>query len=171
MAADHPRIAALAANIESRARTGKPVERERALLAELVERSKGKHASRLARLIAPGYPEELPIGDEREIPKVSIAEAINIAKLPARDGPSTSSGRGGVGGGSRGGKGFEDRTYDETGFDTTPISRHEWDEARQNIFDRLRRLREQMEDEERETGRCRSCGQALPNLTFGQDSA
>jgi hypothetical protein len=116
-------------------------------------------------------PEELPIGDEREIPKVSIAEAINIAKLPVRDGPSTGSERGGVGGGSRGGKGFEDRTYDETGFDTTPISRHEWDEARQNIFDRLRRLREQMEDEERETGRCRSCGQALPNLTFGQDSA
>ena len=78
---------------------------------------------------------------------------------------------GSVGNDRSSGKGFEDRLYDETGFDTTPISRHEWDEARQNIFDRLRRLREQMEDEERETGRCRSCGQALPNLTFGQDSA
>ena len=31
-------------------------------------------------------PDDLPIGDEREIPKVSIAEAINIAKLKAAEG-------------------------------------------------------------------------------------
>src|SRR4051794_4001716 len=36
LAADHPRIAALAASLESRARASRPVERERALLAELV---------------------------------------------------------------------------------------------------------------------------------------
>ena len=100
-------------------------------------------------------PDELPIGDEREIPKVSIAEAINIAKMPPREG-------GAAAGSAKGGRGFEGRTYDESGFDTTPISRDEWEQARQNIVDRLRRLREQMEEAERDSGRCSSCGQALP---------
>jgi hypothetical protein len=98
-------------------------------------------------------PDELPIADDREIEKVSISEAINIAKMPVR-GPATTSG----------GKGFgmEGRTYDETGFDTTPITREEWEEARQRIIDRLERMRERDEELERETGCCISCGQRLP---------
>lgn len=108
-------------------------------------------------------PEDLPIGEDRELPAVSVAQAINIAKLPARDGGGSAGAGAGAGGGfARGGKGLEDRIYDETGFDMTPITRHEWDEARQNIFERLQRLREQTEEEERKTGRCRSCGQQLP---------
>ena len=101
-------------------------------------------------------PDELPVGDEREIPKVSIGEAINIAKLAPRD-------AGGPGSSTRGGKGFEGRTYDDGGFDTTPISRDEWEEARNNIFHRLQRLREQTQEQEQETGRCHSCGQPLSN--------
>ena len=42
------------------------------------------------------------------------------------------------------------------------VSTEEWEEARQNIFNRLQRLRENMEREELETGLCRSCGQPLP---------
>jgi hypothetical protein len=96
-------------------------------------------------------PDELPIGDGIEPPKVSVSEAINIAKMGA-------SASGGV---ARGGKGFEGRTYDETGFDTTPITREEWEGARENIFNRLQRLREQDEEQELETGRCSKCGQVL----------
>src|SRR5688572_1500645 len=79
MAADHPRIAALAAAVEIRARTGKPVERERALLAELVDRSRGKHAARLARIFEPEYPEELPIAQHRdEIARLIAAHPVTI---------------------------------------------------------------------------------------------
>ena len=104
-------------------------------------------------------PDELPIADEREMPRVSIAEAINIAKL---GGASTGPGRAAAGGYTRGGKGMEDRIYDETGFDCTPITRDEWEQAKVNIVDRLERLREQTEAEERATWRCSSCGQQLP---------
>ena len=111
-------------------------------------------------------PDELPIADEHEIPKVSIGEAINIAKMPARPstspgtGPSTSLRTGPSN--TLGMRGIEGRTYDETGFDTTPITREEWEEAKQRIIDRLERIRERDAEAERETGCCRTCGQALP---------
>ena len=116
-------------------------------------------------------PDELPIGDGRELPTVSISQAISIARLKGGSGSAKGApGAGGAagaaglpGGYTRGGKGFEDRIYDETGFDCTPITRDEWEEARQNIIDRLQRLRERGEEEERETGRCQRCGQLLPD--------
>lgn len=97
-------------------------------------------------------PDELPIAEDHQFPKVSIGEAINIAKLPARETrpPAGST------------IGRDGRTYDETGFETTPITRDDWEEARQNIYNRLQRLREQIEEEELETGLCHSCGQQLP---------
>ena len=91
-------------------------------------------------------PDELPVGDEREMAKVSISEAINIAKL--KGGASTMVGGGGT---------------DEE-FDGRPITREDWEEARQNIVNRLARLRERNEAEEQATGRCLSCGQVLPGL-------
>jgi hypothetical protein len=100
-------------------------------------------------------PDELPIGDESEIPKVSIGEAINIAKMPA-------AGQGRAGAPSGKGWGIPGRTYDDTGFDTTPITRDEWEEAGRNIVNRLERIRLRTEQEERETGRCHACGQPLP---------
>jgi hypothetical protein len=96
-------------------------------------------------------PDELPIADGAESMKVSIGEAINIAKLPARDG--------GAAAGSAKGWGLEGRTYDETGFDTTPITREEWEQARQNIIDRLARIRERDEAKPK----CEACGQPLLN--------
>ena len=66
MAADHPRIAALVEAIRQRAALGRPAEREKALLADLVERSRGRRAARLARLPQPAYPEELPIAQHRD---------------------------------------------------------------------------------------------------------
>jgi ATP-dependent helicase HrpA len=66
MAADHPRIAALAEAIEKRASIGRGADREKALLADLVERSRAKRASRLARLPQPTYPEDLPIAQRRD---------------------------------------------------------------------------------------------------------
>jgi ATP-dependent helicase HrpA len=66
LAADHPRIASLTASIATRAGEGKPVERDRALLAELVRRSSERRAARLARLPAPRFPEELPIAQHRD---------------------------------------------------------------------------------------------------------
>ena len=97
-------------------------------------------------------PDELPVAEDHQFPKVSIGEAINIAKLPAREarhpaGPTI---------------GRDGRTYDETGFDTTPITREEWEEAEQNIRNRLQRLREKIEEEEMETGLCHFCRQPLP---------
>jgi ATP-dependent helicase HrpA len=66
LAADHPRIAALTASIDKRAREGRAVERERLLLAELVGRSSARRAARLARLPVPRFPEDLPIAQHRE---------------------------------------------------------------------------------------------------------
>ena len=66
LASDHPRIAALADAIASRAAQKRPAEREKALLADLVERSKEKRAARLARLPRPSFPEELPIAQHRD---------------------------------------------------------------------------------------------------------
>lgn len=100
-------------------------------------------------------PDELPVAEDHDMPKVSIGEAINIAKLPSRESRhSAGSGRSIVG--------RDGRTYDETGFDTTPITREELEEARQNIINRLTRLRERTEREELETGRCSYCGHPLP---------
>ena len=66
LAADHPRIASLAANIASRTASGRPAERERALLGELLERSRSRVAQRAARMPTPRFPEELPIAQHRE---------------------------------------------------------------------------------------------------------
>jgi len=101
-------------------------------------------------------PDELPDPDDAAMPKVTIGEAISIAKLPPKEGRSSKGT--GPSGWRPGGDG---RIYDETGFDTTPITRDEWEEAQQRIIDRLARLRDREEKEERETGRCRSCGQLL----------
>jgi len=66
LAADRPRIASLLGAIESRARQGRPVERERALLAELLERSRARHEARAARMPRPRFPEDLPIAQHRD---------------------------------------------------------------------------------------------------------
>ncbi|HTY18162.1 MAG TPA: ATP-dependent RNA helicase HrpA, partial [Myxococcota bacterium] len=66
IAADHPKIAALLEAIARRAADGRPAAREKALLADLVERSRARHAARLARLPAPAYPQELPIAQRRD---------------------------------------------------------------------------------------------------------
>jgi ATP-dependent helicase HrpA len=76
LAADHPKIQALAEAIASRERHGRPVEREKGLLAELVERSQGRVRSRLARVPQVAFPEELPIAQHRD----RIAELV--AKHP-----------------------------------------------------------------------------------------
>jgi len=66
LAADHPKIAALAGAIEARAAARKPADREKALLADLVERSRERRAARAARLPQPRFPEELPIAQHRD---------------------------------------------------------------------------------------------------------
>src|SRR5471030_1322115 len=66
LAADHPRIGALMASIDRRVAEGRAVERERALLAELIGRSSERRAARLARLPAPRFPEDLPIAQHRD---------------------------------------------------------------------------------------------------------
>ena len=79
LAADHPRIAALLASIDARARAGRPADREKALLAELVERSRAAHAARLARIPVPGFPEDLPIAQHRdEIAKLIREHPVTI---------------------------------------------------------------------------------------------
>src|SRR6476620_2312925 len=66
LAADRPRIAALAAAVESRTRAGRPAERERALLEDLLARSRERHDARAARLPHPSFPEDLPIAQHRD---------------------------------------------------------------------------------------------------------
>ena len=79
LAADRPRIEALAAEVERRARQGKPAERERALLAELMERSRARQAARLARLPVPTFPEDLPIAQHRdEIARLIASNPVTI---------------------------------------------------------------------------------------------
>ncbi|HUQ28239.1 MAG TPA: ATP-dependent RNA helicase HrpA, partial [Usitatibacter sp.] len=59
--------------------SGRPAERERALLADLVERSKGRYAARLARIADPDFPEDLPIAQRRdEIARLVAAHPITI---------------------------------------------------------------------------------------------
>jgi ATP-dependent helicase HrpA len=72
LAVDHPKIASLLEAIGERSGRGRPVERERALLADLVERSRERHAARLARIPEPKFPEDLPIAQHRD----KIAELI-----------------------------------------------------------------------------------------------
>ncbi|MDP9423376.1 MAG: hypothetical protein M3Q19_11205 [Pseudomonadota bacterium] len=62
-------------------------------------------------------PDELPIGDEREIPKVSISEAINIAKLKSAGPPPGS-------------------------WDEEPPDEDHLKEVRERILEKLERLRE-----------------------------
>ncbi|HEX4332291.1 MAG TPA: ATP-dependent RNA helicase HrpA, partial [Usitatibacter sp.] len=66
LAVDHPKIAALAKAIEARAAARKPAEREKALLADLVERSRERFAARASRLPEPRFPDELPIAQHRD---------------------------------------------------------------------------------------------------------
>ncbi|MBK7658197.1 MAG: ATP-dependent RNA helicase HrpA [Betaproteobacteria bacterium] len=66
MAADHPKIAALAATVAERTRSGRPHEREKAILEALVDRSRKAYAVRAARLPVPHFPEDLPIAQKRE---------------------------------------------------------------------------------------------------------
>ncbi|HZZ91638.1 MAG TPA: ATP-dependent RNA helicase HrpA [Usitatibacter sp.] len=72
LAADHPKIHALAEAIASRERQGRAAEREKGLLADLVERSRGRYQSRLARMPPVSFPEELPIAQHRD----RIAELV-----------------------------------------------------------------------------------------------
>jgi ATP-dependent helicase HrpA len=66
LAADHPKIAALAASVRGRASSGRPADRDRAVLEALVERSRQAYAARLAKLPVPRFPEELPIAQRRD---------------------------------------------------------------------------------------------------------
>ena len=65
LAADQPKIAALAVQLRERERRG-PAGRERALLGELLDRSRKRHAARLAALPRPTFPEDLPIAQRRD---------------------------------------------------------------------------------------------------------
>ena len=76
VAADHPKMQALAEAIASRERHGRPVEREKGLLADLVERSRARFQSRLVRTPRVSFPEDLPIAQHRD----RIAELV--AKHP-----------------------------------------------------------------------------------------
>jgi len=75
-------------------------------------------------------PDELPIGDGHELPKVSISEAINIAK----SGPSA--------GAARAGKGRDG--HSDPYFDGWEVDHEEYLAARQRIIDRIQRLRDNM---------------------------
>ena len=66
LAADHPKIAALAATAAKHARAGRPGDREQALLEALVERSRKARDARLARLPQPRFPDDLPIAQRRD---------------------------------------------------------------------------------------------------------
>ena len=66
LAADHPKIAALAASVRARLSAGKPADRDRAVLEGLVDRSRKACAARLARLPEPRFPEDLPIAQRRD---------------------------------------------------------------------------------------------------------
>ncbi len=66
LAADHPKIAALATTVRERASSGRPAGREKALLEALLERSRHAYGARLARLPEPRFPDDLPIAQRRE---------------------------------------------------------------------------------------------------------
>jgi ATP-dependent helicase HrpA len=74
LAADHPKIAALAASVRTRAAAGKPADRDRSVLDALLERSRRAYAARLARLPGPHFPDDLPIAQKREDIAALIAE-------------------------------------------------------------------------------------------------
>ena len=76
VAADHPKMQALAEAIAARERHGRPAGREKGLLADLVERSRARFQSRLARAPRVSFPEDLPIAQHRD----RIAELV--AKHP-----------------------------------------------------------------------------------------
>jgi len=79
LAADHPRIAALAEAIAARGAAMKSADREKALLANLVDRSRGRFAARAARLPEPRFPEDLPIAQHRdEIAKLVRENPVTI---------------------------------------------------------------------------------------------
>ena len=64
LAADHPKIAALAASVRGRQSSGRPSERDRAVLEALLERSRQAYGARLAKLPAPRFPDDLPIAQK-----------------------------------------------------------------------------------------------------------
>ncbi len=66
LAADHPKIAALAAAVAAKSAAGRPCEREKALLESLVERSRKAYEARRAKLPPPRFPEDLPIAHKRD---------------------------------------------------------------------------------------------------------
>ena len=66
LAADHPKIAALAATVAERSRSGRPCDREKALLEALLDRSRKAYAARATKLPAPRFPDDLPIAQKRE---------------------------------------------------------------------------------------------------------
>jgi hypothetical protein len=68
-------------------------------------------------------PDELPISDDHEIPKVTVSEAINIAKMPARTSEAS-----GPGGAVRG-RWYEGRFIADD-YEPTP-------EERQEVTDRI----------------------------------
>ncbi len=66
LAADHPKIAALAATVADRARANRPCDREKALLDQLLDRSRKAFAARAARIPSPRFPDDLPIAQKRD---------------------------------------------------------------------------------------------------------
>jgi hypothetical protein len=97
-------------------------------------------------------PDELPIGDDREIPKVSIGEAINIARL--KGAASTLPGMDGA-------------DYGEGEF----VTHQQIEEARQRILERLERIEDNVAEHERVSGCCHQCGQPLPTEDGGSKLA
>ncbi|MCM2329471.1 MAG: ATP-dependent RNA helicase HrpA, partial [Lysobacter sp.] len=74
LAADHPKIAALAASVRGRQSSGRPSEREVAVLEALLERSRQAYGARLAKLPAPRFPDDLPIAQKRDDIAALIAQ-------------------------------------------------------------------------------------------------
>ncbi|HEX4944991.1 MAG TPA: ATP-dependent RNA helicase HrpA [Usitatibacteraceae bacterium] len=66
LAADHPKLAALADTVRARMAAGRACERERSLLEDLLARSRNAYAGRLARLPDPRFPDDLPIAQRRD---------------------------------------------------------------------------------------------------------
>jgi hypothetical protein len=93
-------------------------------------------------------PDELPIGDEREIPKVSIGEAISIARLKGAAATSP---------------GIDGADYGEGEF----VTYQRIEEARQRILERLERIGDNVAAHEQQTGCCHQCGQPLPTEEVG----
>src|SRR5258706_108198 len=84
IAADHPKIATLATAVASRAKQGRAADREKALLADLVERSRARRAARLARLPRPSYPQDLPIAETHSDRELRAYDTIIVDEAHER---------------------------------------------------------------------------------------